>query len=867
MCYIVAVSWWGGGGYNVGMVTNFVGIERDFTVPAGVRADVGIRVKRADGSPAEVGKATWRLGVWKDGAAAVATRFAELLARPAGAGAGDLFWRFPALEAGLWRYEMTATGDDGEVARVFYGVIGCQVASDIVADAEVVGVKGWRMLEVLLPAVAGGKVEAHWLSGDYVLALCTLAQEAAQKAEEMREGIEAALDAAVEEATERAENAAERAEASAESAKQSANSAAGSSTLAAELQANLRARLLQMLKVIDGYLYVDDVNTGHYLKGKDGLQVYISSDGHWYLSDGTYLGWPATGADGVTPHITAEGFWAFGDEVTQYRAIGKDGLDGTAVRRIVVDSFWDIPREGETCNGGFYYYTHKANYHKAHQVTMFYENSGGQPDGKGFYINGVAFEYSGGELSDWADAINAAQGVYNCTAEAVDSEHMVFTALEENGEVAIRTDYTGVYVDVPDTYAVYVWLENANGFGQWTWVGLAYDLATAEVHGVVKLGTDTRVDGGAPVGNNASGQMSVPRSTVSSPGTGKISTLAELTADTAGVVGMNSAGQYLARKADNSHYGTMMYSRTDNYARIISIGEVPMGTKVDGSERGGRLGSTRADANTYGMNKCSYTLTNAADFSDVVYVMPIGMRDDTTAAMVPANIAADNSDPWYFGANGHLAVKLKQDGALQWNSSGQGDRHGVSYSTGGYLWLRTNNSFSQSRADGLSLKEATTSLLGGVRKITTMSSSSNVPTGSAVMTYVSGQLANYYTKSQVYTKAQTEGIIDSECAERVPYYAEQTLAQYAKKSDVNSSVSGKADSSTVNALASTVNANKAATDARVAAAEAKVAALEGKMGQYVKVGNSGIHELAKMEYDEFAALQNRDDDVLYLVLS
>ena len=223
----------------MGMVTNFVGIQKDFTVPCGVRADVGLRVKRADGSPAAVGRATWRLGIWKDGAEAVATRFGELLPAPDGAGEGDLFWRFPVLEAGLWRYELTARGSDGEVARVFYGVIGSAAASDIVADGEVVGVKGWRMLEVLLPEVAGGKVEAHWLSGDYVLALCEVARGEADRAKMEADrakteadrakteadraagfasGMQDALDGAVDEATRRAEDAAERAEDAAERA-------------------------------------------------------------------------------------------------------------------------------------------------------------------------------------------------------------------------------------------------------------------------------------------------------------------------------------------------------------------------------------------------------------------------------------------------------------------------------------------------------------------------------------------------------------------------------------------------------------------------------------------------------------------------
>lgn len=686
---------------------------------------------------------------------------------------GDVLLGFPAMGVGQYVLVVDVSVESGTAQNFMTGYV------TYMEPAALVKPERESVPERLLCVYQDGEgVRCEWWETSAAEIAAEEAQEAAAEAKEMREGIKAALDAAVEEATERSESAAERAEAAAERAEDAEEGAKESNTLAAELAADLRARLLKMIKVIDNYLYIDDVNTGQYLKGKDGLQVYISEDGHWYLSDGTYLGWPATGADGVTPHITAEGYWAFGEEVTEYRAIGRDGLDGTAVRRIIVDSYDDIPQEGETCNGGYYYYV---------------------------------------PLED---------GSWN----------------------------------------VYAWLETPDGNGGWVFVGLANDIATAEVHGLVKLATDVTVTDGAPVGNNGSGQMSVPRSSVSSPGTGKLGTGNTLTTSNSGVVGMTASGQYMARKADNSHYGTVMYSRTDNMARIIGVGEVPSGTKVDGIERGGRLGATRADAHTYGMNKCSYTMTNAADFSDVVYVLPIGMRDDTKAGSLDSSITDANSDPWYYGANGHLAVRLKSGGALQWASTGQGERHGVSFSTGGHLWVRTNDSFSQSRENGLILNEATTSLLGGVRKMTTLGSGQDVPTGSAVLTYIGQQLANYYTKAQVYSKAESERIIDAECAERVPYYAAQTLAQYAKKTDVNSSVSGKADASTVSQLASTVSNNKTSVDNSIRDLVNQMNELKSAMSAYVKVGNSGIQELWLGTKTQFAGLQSLDENIFYIVL-
>lgn len=862
--------------YCEGMITNFVGIQRDFSVVAGVKADVGIRVVDADGGAVNLGLCTWTFGIWKDGNAAKATRYGVQLAKPAGAQSNDMFWQLPVLEAGLWSYELTARGSDGEVARVFYGVIGSREASDIVTNGIKIGVEGWRMMEVQLPAVAGGKLVARWMSGDYVLALCEVARKHAETAERVQGEIEAVLDEAVEEATERAEAAADRAETAANKAEKEAGKAKDSSTLAEELKNDLHNRLVNMIKVIDGYLWIDGEPTHNYVKGTDGLQVYISSDGHWYLSDGTYLGWPATGKDGITPHITADGYWAFGDEVTNYKAVGKDGIDGNSVRRLLVDSYEDIPQEGETCNGGYYYYVKYGKRAKGNSVYIHINDWAATYEEKSadFFLEYIAPNGTGDPL--WASNLRGTPADTVAEINNYGYTHLEAFVYDENtvelrnlyDEIGLKVMGGDVYVGTGTDHNIYAWLEDKEGVGSWVHVGIANDVATAEVLGLVKLGTDTPVTRGAPVGTNMKGQMLVGLSTLTDNGTGKIS-VSDTLDDDSGGIGRNANGQYVARKADNNNFGTVKYSRTDENARLIAVGRVPDGTKVDGDDRGGRLGITRADANTYGGCKVPGAFNSEdhdrAFLANFNYVAPICMRDDTGAKHVNDIVKSKNSDAWYYGANGHLIIALKQGGALQWESHGEANRDGVRFSTKGVLRLKTTGSFAQSENNGLTLNHASANLLGGVFRQETLASGTAVPTGSAVLNYLNG---NYYTKGQTYTRTELTkdgGVIETELKEKLPIYAAKELQPYVKKADIEGLYAPASLSGTVSALGSKVDNNKAACDANMAEVLAAVQAMEKKLNGYVRTGDSGIEEISKVAYDDFAKLEALDENMLYLV--
>ena len=623
-------------------------------------------------------------------------------------------------------------------------------------------------------------VRCEWWETSAAEIAAERAEEAAEKAEEMREGIEAALDAAVEKATERSESAAVRAEAAANRAADAERGAVEAKNITLEkfshvdyVVATWNERIASAIVPSGntGTWIVGGVDTRAPWRGEAGKSPYVGTNGNWMTFNDSTETWTDSGEraraeDGFSPHINSLGLWVYmqgGEIVTGPAAAGKDGIDGTAVRRIMVNSYDDIPQEGDTCNGGFYYYV---------------------------------------PLED---------GSWN----------------------------------------VYAWLETPDGNGGWVFVGLANDIATAEVHGLVKLGTDTPVVNGAPVGNDKNGGMAVPPAQFTVAGS--VRPTSELVAADGGYTHMDAAGGIWVDWATTSRGGGIMLS----YNGTVDADSACLGLRADGKA------SVRwATLDAGGICRLGSYLEQVASRP---YILSVGAISDPDKP----------NDKHKLANNLLIGGALKHQMPNDWVGA---NVDGVSTSDlrdGYYLGLHTSSSFKQTQAKGLELKVAAQNLLGGVYVSTglpyTGNTNSTVPTCNAVTgwvsNFVSGKLENYYTKSQVYTKAQTEGIIDSECAERVPYYAEQTLRNYALKSEVIGDLADKASASSVSSLAQTVNNNKAATDNTVSALSNEVAALKGQLKQYVQVGNSGMQELSKLSYDEFIALSSLDDKKLYFVLA
>ena len=840
------------------MVTNFVGIQRDFSVVAGVKADVGIRVVDADGKPVDVGLCTWTFGIWKDGNAAKATHWGLLLDKPAGAQVSDLFWRLPVLEAGLWRYELTARGSDGEVSRVFYGVIGSREASDIVKDGARIGVQGWRMLEVQLPAVAGGKLVARWMSGDYVLALCEVARKHAETAERVQGEIEAVLDEAVEEATERAEAAAVQAAESAASAKADAASAK------ADRQA-IEVKFQETDAFIDGFydvalrVIVPNQTTGTWwiggrdskqpFQGEQGYSPQISTSGYWLVwRDGQVVesDTRARAEDGFSPYVDSAGYWVYVDPLTGQVgrgpiAAGKDGLDGTAVRRILVNSYDEIPQEGETCHGGVYYYVRDDSENDGESVDVHFVRWGDWSlyfvhDGEVVYLDNG----HGTSADSLVQTINA--GGYPFTAEKLDERTVRLHPT--SGGVSVEVVY-GCRLAAGGAYVVYAWLEQG-GTGGWVRVGLANDLATAEVHGLVKLGTNSPVVFGAPVGNDSNGKMRVSAASYTEYGVVKPSNSS--INSNGGKISMSSDGMLFADRATTREKGVVQ----------LSCGEtIPDDDDNIGLRADGKIGVRRATLDEFGSVRLGSELQQVAK---IPYLLSVGSITD-------ADREADN---------GKLANNLLLGGALQhriaseWTSGGRLDIDGIDSanlkSNVYYLGMFTSSSFKQSEEKGLELNPATTTLLGGVKKQTTLASGGDVPTGSAVLNYLNSY---YYTKGNLYTKDELTddgGVIETVLSTKLlPIYAPRELEPYAKKADIEKLYAPASLSGTVSALSNTVSNNKVACESGLEAVKALVRAMESKLNGYVRTGDSGIEEISKVAYDDFAKLEVLDENMLYLV--
>lgn len=386
--------------------------------------------------------------------------------------------------------------------------------------------------------------------------------------------------------------------------------------------------LREHIKVVNDYLWIGGVNTGHYLKGADGETPRYGNDGWWYI--GSERVGQARGDDGITPHITSDGYWAFGSQKTNVRAAGKDGINGAAMRRVLIQSLDELPQAEER---GVYYYLK-------------------------------------------------------------DGEH----------------------------YDVYVWLEPDG----WVCVGEANDIATSEVYGLVKLGTDMQVDNGAPVGRDADGQMSVPLAGTAVAGSGKLSTNTQLS--NGGLIGFNGSKQM------------MVHPATTGVSGSIKLGT---STELTG---GGMVG-----VNSAGNAMVPYATLDAAgcvklgsqyrQSNPIPYIVGIG--------------ATQNHELANNYAFGGAIQHRKPDGwrgSMAWLDAAMTANPGY-YNDMFYSGLLTSGQFTQSQNTGLELLPATESTLAGVYLATSMTQTGAYAlTGDVVVNYLS---EHYYGKSQVYTKQET----------------------------------------------------------------------------------------------------------------
>lgn len=354
---------------------------------------------------------------------------------------------------------------------------------------------------------------------------------------------------------------------------------------AEDFMAGFRRAVSEVIRIDEsGVLVIGDYWTGVHVKGVDGHTPYIGADGYWY-TNGQSLGKKAQGEDGLTPTITVDGYWAIGNKKTSVRAEGRDGIDGTSVRRILVDMVEKIPQEGETCNGGYLYYVALGGTRTVATGWVKIQSGGGGV----FKVAGI--EISASSAQDAVDKLALVEYETNVYAELdyTDPTMIRLTAFEAGvagNRITLETSdsrvtlsgntLTGGQILNPTSWEMYAWLEGQGDIkGEWVKVGEKSDIATRTVYGYTKLGSDMTIEDGAPVGKDANGRLAVGAATDAVAGTGKLS--AGYTVNGGGFVGLDIDGAFKVVPASYHVSGTMAYSYS-------GIADVPcVGTMGDGS--------------------------------------------------------------------------------------------------------------------------------------------------------------------------------------------------------------------------------------------------------------------------------------------
>ncbi len=683
--------------------------------------------------------------------------------------AHKLLLTVPELAHGHYWWELRATDAVGKVCRLLYGTLAALTSAEVARLAEEAEESSLRELAVEVGAGYAAPLILRWQACS---AAASLAEDAAR--------------------------AAERAEAAADRAENAQENVLGKLSAAQAFMESFNTALQQAVAVVDNYLWVGGVNTGHYLKGEAGITPHIGTDGYWYVGVQRLGDRPAFGADGITPHITADGFWAFGELKTTVPAAGRDGIDGTAIRYILVGDYEDIPQSGDTCNGGFRYLVAKeeawATVGNA-EATVQGEwealelpasllpesfthlripqafNSNSTPaylmarttDGQILGVSLNAVTWAAGDAVAWefAAPIYVSEGKTvqlfirpgnGATTGAIPYEGILMKSIVE-GAGSCRVRYHGTwygsrtpYFQVfgstkAEFYDVYAWVERTDGSpAGWLRVDKTNELATAQVYGVMKYATDLPIVGGAPVGQNAAGQACVPIAETALPGAVRPSS--QLTDNSGGLthVGEDARLYVDLATASKPGVGAASYSQT-----VENTGSV--GLTADG-----KWAVPPAAAFVWG---CVRAGTSVPQSNGMPWIIPVGMA----AAGVHNEYGQD--------IRGQLMNNLLVGGALRtalketWQGwAPNGINTSVLPDKSNAVGIMTSASFSQNAAEGLRLEPASTSLLGGVTLCESIGSGSGmVPTVQAVLTYVQGYAygkSNVYTKQEVYSRTEIE---------------------------------------------------------------------------------------------------------------
>ncbi len=705
---------------------------------------------------------------------------------------------FPALEAGVYRWELRAVDDSGEKRRMIYGRLGVlatrldlerEASDEVEAQRMMVKVPGrdarrimaeWRATTRALRAAgeasaaageAGRSVEA---AEGYAAAAAGSAQEAAESAAGAREAVDGAAAAAT-------AAAAGYAAAAAGSAQEAAAAAAGvresAKEIAQEATEAARERLEGMIEETEGtrkraevtvqklevfmasfgenvrsvvwvdpetgHLIIGGVDTLAKVTGEPGKSPYVDEAGDWQYWDDESEQWrnggPARGEDGFSPYLDAEGYLVYrdvlsGEVVRSAQPLkGRDGINGGNVRRILVERVEDIPQEGETCNGGVYYYVPNVDDMPRAVIEVLAE---GRRESDRLVVDGTEVALPGAELGPEEAAGQLAGNIEaGCSwlrAEAEGSKVKLYTVDERRQTLTVNRSGDGYAVtEVPmedrEGYHVFAWVEVANGGASWVRVGMANDVATKEVYGLTKLGTDVVVAaGGAPVGVNEAGEMAVPHADYTTAGA-MLPSAEETLGSGDGEVGFDESGRARVPQAGYKKSGVVSLSWR---------GEAQVG--VIGAMADGTLGTMWATLNQAGVICLG---SQFGQGNPLPYRVGIGADEGHHLA----------NNLVYGGAYKHMSPAGWRSLALPWLDAVM-DEHPEWFEDAYYSGLHSSVQFFQSAENGLELLSATETLKAGVYLAVDIASEERedaVPTARTVREWVH---AECYTRAQVDNK-------------------------------------------------------------------------------------------------------------------
>lgn len=235
--------------------------------------------------------------------------------------------------------------------------------------------------------------------------------------------------------------------------------------------------------------------------------------------------WYVWGTDPTTGEIG----WQFTGSLAEAKngTPGRDGLDADAITRLYLNTEADLPRPGNHGTVCYIPILDPDTQEPTGTYTVYCWLL--LPDGSADWlpVNQDLHDYSRYLLTDTS---NLASGA---------------------------SDYETEY---PDHYLPRLsYLKKALAVTVGNMVKQTFAKATAQLLGLVKLGTGTPLTEGAPVGLNADGQMLVPPATTQIHGGVKTSTSEKIDKTTGALVGYNADGQLMVPAAGYRSYGGVCY--------------------------------------------------------------------------------------------------------------------------------------------------------------------------------------------------------------------------------------------------------------------------------------------------------------------